>query len=80
MLKNGFRYIKELLLQHHNYFINQSYQTLVDMGIYVYSVKTDAFTIKSSDVEKAKQLINFESGIGNWRLSKTEDIIFQPQT
>ena len=47
-----------------------------EQNITVYSGKTDAFTIKESDVEKAKELLNFEPGIGNWRLSKTEDIIY----
>ena len=74
-LTNGFRYIKELVLQRHNYFMNKSYKKLKEQNITVYSVKTDAFTIKESDVEKAKELLNFEPGIGNWRLSKTEDII-----
>jgi hypothetical protein len=75
-LTNGFRYIKELVLQRHNYFMNKSYKKLKEQNITVYSVKTDAFTIKESDVEKAKELLNFEPGIGNWRLSKTEDIIY----
>ena len=75
-LINGFRYIKELVLQRHNYFMNKSYKKLQEQNITVYSVKTDAFTIKESDVEKAKELLNFEPGIGNWRLSKTEDIIY----
>ena len=44
-LKNGFRYIKELLLQHHNFKMYRDYQTLTANGIDVFSVKTDAFTI-----------------------------------
>ena len=40
------------------------------------TVKTDAFTISEGNLEKAKQLLNFEVGIGNWRVSKTEDIKF----
>jgi hypothetical protein len=74
-LKNGFRYIKELLLQRHNFFIHQSYEKLIENNIPVYSVKTDAFTILDSDLEKAKKLLNFESGIGNWRVSKIDKII-----
>ena len=54
-LKNGFRYIKELLLQHHNFFIHQSHEKLIENNIPVYSVKTDAFTILASDLEKAKK-------------------------
>ena len=38
-LKNGFRYIKELLLQHHNFKMYRDYQTLTANGIDVFSVK-----------------------------------------
>ena len=75
-LTNGFRYIKELLMQHHNYHMNECHETLLKNGIQVSTVKTDAFTISEGDLEKAKQLLNFKVGIGNWRVSKTEDIKF----
>ena len=75
-LKNGFRYIKELLLQHHNNKLEVAYDTLRINNISVYSIKTDCFTIKAKDLPKAKELLNFDNGIGSWRLSKTEDIIF----
>ena len=45
-LKNGFRFIKELLLEHHNFKMYRDYQTLTANGIDVFSVKTDAFTFK----------------------------------
>ena len=45
-LSNGFRYIKELLLQDHTYRVYEAYETLTENGIDVYSVKTDALTIK----------------------------------
>ena len=35
-LTNGFRYIKELLMQHHNFYLNSSYKRLTDSGINVY--------------------------------------------
>ena len=47
-LKNGFRYIKELLLQHHNFKMYSDYKKLIDNGIDVFSVKTDAFTIQKT--------------------------------
>ena len=75
-LTNGFRYIKELLMQHHNYYMNECHETLLKNGIQVATVKTDALTISEGDLEKAKQLLNFEAGIGNWRVSKREDIKF----
>ena len=48
-LRNGFRYIKEFLMQNHNYFVYQSYEKLKKYGVDVYSVKNDAFTIKADD-------------------------------
>ena len=45
-LSNGFWYIKELLLQDHNYRVYEAYETLKENGIDVYSVKTDALTVK----------------------------------
>jgi hypothetical protein len=34
-------------------------------------VKSDAMTIRKSDIDKAKALIGFSSDIGGWRVSKT---------
>ena len=48
-LQNGYRHIKELLLQFHNYKMYSDYNTLINAGITVCSVKTDAFTIKKCD-------------------------------
>ena len=75
-LTNGFRYIKELLMQHHNFYLNNSYKLLTDNGIDVYTVKTDAFTIRQSQVDAARELLSWEEGIGSWRLNRTEDIKF----
>ena len=46
-LTNGFRYIKELLLQIHNFRMYQDYYKLVEAGIHVNYVKTDAFLLKN---------------------------------
>ena len=59
-----------------NDFMNECHETLLKNGIHVSTVKTDAFTISEGNLEKAKQLLNFEVGIGSWRVSKTEDIKF----
>ena len=64
-LTNGFRYIKELLMQHHNYYMNECHETLVKNCIQVATVKSDALTISEGDLEKAKHLLNFKIGIGN---------------
>ncbi len=75
-LTNGFRYIKELLMQHHNFYLNKCWQLLEDNDIKVFTVKTDAFTIRQSQVEQAQEFLAWEEGIGTWRLNKTEDIKF----
>ena len=69
-LTNGFRYIKELLMQHHNFFMNKCRRMLEANDISVYTIKTDAFTIPKICLEEAKELLNFEAGIGCWRMSK----------
>ena len=74
LLKNGFRYIKQLLLDYHNFKMYEDYHKLRKALVSVYSVKNDAFVIGQSDVEKAKGLLNFHGGIGGWRVNKTNDI------
>ena len=44
-LRNGFRYIKELLMQGHNFKLMQAYDIVEKAGVELYSVKTDCFTI-----------------------------------
>ena len=68
-LTNGFRYIKELLMQRHNFYLNSSYKLLADNGVDVYTVKTDAFAIRQSQFESATDLLNWEEGVGSWRLN-----------
>ena len=76
-LKNGFRYIKELLLQGHNHKLSQALDKLSAENIPVFSVKTDCFTIMATDLQRAQQVLSFDSGIGSWRVSKKgEDIIY----
>ena len=75
-LQNGFRYIKELVLQHHNYKIYYDIEFLKKNNINVYSVKTDALTIHKDDVEKVKTLLSFSKNRGGWRVSKEDKIIF----
>ena len=72
-LRNGYRYRKLLLLQYHNFRLNTVFQKLILNNVNVYSVKTDAFVIDECNLEKAKKL-NFDNGIGSWRVSKKEDI------
>ena len=40
-LLNGYGFIKELILQHHNFDMNETYTKLKDYDVEVYSVKTD---------------------------------------
>ncbi len=75
-LQNGFRYIKELVLQHHNYKIYTDVKLLKKNNINIYSVKTDALTIHKDDVDKVKTLLKFSINRGGWRVSKEDKIIF----
>ena len=75
-LKNGFRYIKELLLQSHNFKLMQAYDAFAEANVKVTSVKTDCFTIPADCEAKARELLAFDQGIGTWRVSKTAGIIF----
>ena len=80
-LVNGYRYIKEMLLQYHNYAMYEAYTKLEEKGVKVYSVKSDAFTIHQDDLNKVRPnpnhfiksyregILNFEDAIGNWRVS-----------
>ncbi len=46
-----------------------------DIGVPVFSVKTDCFVVEAQDEAKARELLTFDKGIGSWRVSKTEDLI-----
>ena len=79
-LVNGYRYIKEMLLQY-NYAMYEAYTKLEEKGVKVYSVKSDAFSIHQDDLSKVRPnpnhfiksyregILDFESAIGNWRVS-----------
>ena len=75
-MTNGFRYIKELLLQNHNFDMYESYEKLKANNINVYAVKSDAFHIAKKDVKKAKKVLDFHNNIGGWRVesNKVNDI------
>ena len=68
-LRNGYKYVKELILQHHNFDMNEAYETLMRDGVVVYSVKTDAFVIDKCNLGKAREVLKFGSEIGEWRWS-----------
>jgi hypothetical protein len=75
-MQDGFRCIKELIMQMHNQKMMDAYDTLQNTNIQIHSVKTDCFTIKADDLDKTKSSLDFDNGFGSWRLSKTEDIIY----
>ena len=67
-LMNGFRYIKELLLQNHNSSVYEASEKLKENNINVYAVKTDAFHIDKKDLRKARKILEFGSEVGQWRV------------
>ena len=88
-LINGFMYIKELLLQYHNFKMCEAYKTLSDNNIKVYSVKTDCLTIHEDAADKVygynfcrawrEGLLKFGTDIGTWRLEEKKTITLPTQ-
>ena len=63
-----------MLLQDHNYRMFDAHNLLTANGVEVYSVKADAMTIKTSDLNKAKEIIKFGDVIGEWRAEENKAI------
>ena len=88
-LINGFIYVKELLLQYHNFRMYDAYKTLNDNNIRVYSIKTDCLTIHEDDVPKVcgymflthwrEGHLKFGNEIGDWRLEDKKNITLPTQ-
>ena len=78
-LTNGFRYIKELLLQSHNYDMYDAYTTLTKHNIEIFSVKSDAFVINKNHLTKAMKLIAFNNQVGGWRAETDKEINFRTE-
>ena len=82
-------YIKELRLQYHNFKMYETYKTLTDNNVKVYSVKTDSITIHEDDLEKVygytylrkwqEGLLKFGDEIGDWRLEEKHTITLPTQ-
>ena len=74
-LENGFMFIKELLLQGHNFKMYDAFKKLTEANVNVINVKTDAFAIKPEHVDLAQSVLTFSDKIGDWRVSKE---LFKP--
>ena len=74
-LRKGYIYIKELLLQHHIHKMHEDYSALITNHIDVWSVKTDAFTIRKDHLSLAKKVLQFNDHIGGWRHEKGKHIV-----
>ena len=77
-LKNGFIYIKELLLQHHNFKMATDFRRLSERGVSPLSVKTDAFTFREEDKEIVREVLHVNTGIGQWRIEETRKEVKLP--
>ena len=66
-LRNRYTYVKELLLQYHNHKMQEDYNKLINNGVDVWSVKTDAFVIRHDHLIKAKKAIKSNNNIEGWR-------------
>ena len=67
-LMNVFRYIKEQLLQNHNFRMYKAHKALKEKGVRILAVKTDAYYSHKNDVMNARRVLDFHKGIGAWRL------------
>ena len=75
-LTNGFRYIKELLLQSSNYDMYDTDNTLTKNNIEIFSVMSDTFVINIKHLTKAQKLATFNSQVRGWRAETDMDINF----
>ena len=85
-LLNGFRYVKELLLQYRNITMYEAFETMKENNVRVYSVKSDAFTIHSDDLDKVagykflqkwqKGCMDVGTAIGQWKIQEGKTINF----
>ena len=65
-LNNGFRYVKEILLQHLNLIMYKEHQTLThNHNMNVYAGTTDAFTLVANNLELANSLLKFDNTMGS---------------
>ena len=69
---DGLRFIKELLLQNHNFHMYDGYEKLKANNITVYAAKSDVFHIVKKDIRKAKKVLDFYEGIGGWRVESNK--------
>ena len=63
-LENGFVFVKELLLQEHNFKMYDAYKNLWEADVNVISVKTDAFVIDPVHLELAQSVLTFSDKVG----------------
>ena len=85
-LTDGFRLIKEMLLQNHNFAMFEAYNALKEKNVRVYSVKCDAFTVHRDDVATVvghKYIGKWMDGaldtgksIGQWKVENDKQINF----
>ena len=65
-------------MQHHAFHMYRAIDSLTKHGVQVFSIKTDALTIKDVDLQKAQELLDFKPGLGKWRHSNTSSDIKFP--
>ena len=53
----------------------EDYYKLVEAGVQVNYVKTDAFLVKTADLKKTRKLLNLSKEIGGWRVEKGKPFV-----
>ena len=85
-LTEGFRLIKEMILQNHNFAMFEAYKALEAKKAKVYSVRCDAFTLHKDDLDLVighryigkwmKGALDIGKSIGQWKVEEEKHINF----
>ena len=85
-LNEGFRLIKEMILQNHNFAMFEAYAALQAKKAKVYSVRCDAFTVQRDDLDLVighryigrwmKGALDIGKGIGQWKVEEKKHLNF----
>lgn len=71
-LKNGFKYIKELIYDLNKLEVNNNYNKMINNNIEVIALKTDALYVYEKDVNKIQSLFKITEKIGDYKITEKE--------
>ena len=71
-------HLQNYLIQSHDFNMLQGCTNLLSNHISAISVKTDGFTIRTRNVNKASKALDMKASIGEWRMEKEEQDTILP--